>query len=72
MANNASLLKDKSCLLIAARPDHSGWIRDVIGNKETELLYIGLRKNIDIDIPNNVKFKILNTPELKEEIVLSL
>lgn len=47
-----SLLKEKS-VVIVARPDHSGWVRTIPDyiHPESELFYIGLEKNLDVDIP---------------------
>ena len=66
-------LKDKknNCLLVCARPDHSGWVSEVIKEATDEILYIGLKKNVTTDLGDSL-FKILRTPELKEEIVLSI
>ena len=47
-------LSDKLSIVIAARPDHSGWFAEVpeLIHEDSELLYIGLEKKLDIDIPD--------------------
>lgn len=46
------ILNEKS-IVIAARPDHSGWFESLPGliHPESELVYIGLERNLDRDIP---------------------
>jgi hypothetical protein len=50
--DSETVLKVKS-IVIAARPDHSGWFQLLpeFIHPESELIYIGLERNLDTDIP---------------------
>ena len=49
---SGALLREPA-VVIAARPDHSGWFEELPGllHEESELIYIGLERNLDRDIP---------------------
>jgi len=50
-----NILREDKSIVIAARPDHSGWFQklpDLI-HPESMLLYIGLERNLHIDIPDS-------------------
>lgn len=49
---SGKILGEKS-IVIAARPDHSGWFRQLPGliHPESQLIYIGLQRNLSTDIP---------------------
>ena len=63
---------DKPIVVVTARPDHSGWVNNIfdmlrIGD---EWLYLGLEKNIDIDI--SCDYQRVNAPNHPDiEVVLS-
>jgi hypothetical protein len=42
-------------VVVVARPDHSGWFAELAAmvSPESELIYIGLEKNLDLDIPEH-------------------
>jgi hypothetical protein len=49
----AAIVQNPGIVVVAARPDHSGWFEELIEmvSSEAELLYIGLEKNFNLDIP---------------------
>ncbi len=57
---SASFIKDAE-VVIVARPDHSGWFADLCNlvPDRAELIYIGLEKNLDIDIPDDCGLELL-------------
>lgn len=57
----ATLLQEIPAVVVAARPDHSGWISEVpfLINPESEFIYIGLPKNFDIDLGIDVACEVL-------------
>ncbi len=44
-------------VVVVARPDHSGWFSELADmiSPESELIYIGLEKNFDLDIPEHFR-----------------
>lgn len=48
------ILGEAKSIVIAARPDHSGWFQKLPGliHPKSTLLYIGLESNLHIDIPD--------------------
>ncbi len=51
-AEDWALLKDMAALVVVARPCHGGFVRSVIEamSPESELLYIGLERNVQADL----------------------
>jgi len=50
----------KDLLVVVCRPDHSGWVEEVMekcGQLGIEFIYVGLPKNVDVDIDSE-KFAI--------------
>ena len=72
-ASQCGIVKDNACLLISARPDHSGWVTNVPYqmHKDAELLYIGLPRNVENDLWT-LSFEEVETPEVEGHITLSL
>jgi hypothetical protein len=60
-AENVPLLKQSGLVVLVARPDHSGWLRDIFPliHKESEFIYIGLEENLHLDIPRHVELECL-------------
>lgn len=58
---DASMLKTTAGVVVAARPDHSGWIHDVPDfiHPDSEFVYIGLEKNFEIDLLDEWKTEVL-------------
>jgi len=57
-----TLVRGPGIVVVVARPDHSGWfahLADMV-SPESELIYIGLEKNLDLDIPEH----LLRSPAL--------
>jgi hypothetical protein len=54
-AQRVSLLREPDKLIVVARPDHSGWVSDLtyMIHPDSELIYIGLDKNLEIDLPRS-------------------
>lgn len=52
-----SLVSRPGFVVVAARPDHSGWFTRMIKqvHPKSELIYIGLDDNIHLDIPDEVE-----------------
>lgn len=50
-----TLVRNPGIVVVAARPDHSGWFADLaeMVSPESELIYIGLEENFDLDIPEH-------------------
>ena len=50
--HECGIIKSTPALVFAARPNHSGWFQDLIDmvHPDSELLYIGLEKNLVIDV----------------------
>ena len=51
----ANVLAEDVSIVMAARPDHSGWFKKLLDliHPESTLLYIGLERNLHIDIPDS-------------------
>lgn len=49
---DAQVILQVPSIVVAARPDHSGWVGDVpdLIHKDSKFIYIGLEKNIQIDL----------------------
>jgi hypothetical protein len=50
-----TLVQNPGIVVVVARPDHSGWFAELADmvSPESELIYIGLDKNYDLDIPEH-------------------
>lgn len=61
-------IKDKECLILIARPDHSGWVSWVAHNAhpKSEILYISKPSNCEVDL-EGWKLIQLETPPCNEE-----
>ncbi len=72
-ASRCHMLTEHPCLLIAARPDHSGWVTNVPFqmHKDAELLYIGLQRNVENDL-HSLSFREVETPDVNGHVTLSL
>jgi hypothetical protein len=57
----SEIVLNKKSVVIAARPDHSGWFELLpsLIHHESELIYIGLERNLDRDIPDHWSLDIL-------------
>jgi len=53
--SRAHLVRSPGIVVVVARPDHSGWFSELVHmvSPESELIYIGLEKNFDLDIPEH-------------------
>ena len=51
-----AVVRDPGIVVVVARPDHSGWFAELaeMVSPESELIYIGLRENFDLDIPEHL------------------
>lgn len=56
-----SVIRECPVVIVVARPDHSGWFRNLldIAHPQSRIIYIGLDKNLRIDIPDTVTLKTL-------------
>ena len=47
------LVRATATLIVVCRPDHSGWVRNIAAymHQQSVLLYVGLRRNVEIDLP---------------------
>jgi len=72
-ASECPIVKNTPALLIAARPDHSGWVTNVpyYMNSASELLYIGKRHNVSSDL-DGITYEKIETPEVDDHITLSV
>lgn len=65
-ADQLSIIKRQESLIVAARPDHSGWVSEIptYMYSDSQLLYLGLENNIKIDWPNidDIKYTIVEPP----------
>ncbi len=52
-----ALVQNPGIVVVVARPDHSGWFAELacMVSFESELIYIGLEKNFDLDIPEHFR-----------------
>jgi len=68
---NFSLARKPNILIVVARPDHSGWFGEMFDliHSSSEVLYIGLEKNLETDIPESANIVPLNSPGLKSDKV---
>lgn len=59
--HKCSMSKDQEALIVAARPDHSGWFRGIVNymHPDSELMYIGLTENIELDL-DGIEFVLHN------------
>lgn len=50
--HNCNLIREKPTVIIAARPDHGGWVGEIprYMHADSVLLYVGLRKNVKVDL----------------------
>ena len=50
-------VQNPGIVVVVARPDHSGWFSELADmiSPESELIYIGLEKNFDLDIPEHFR-----------------
>ena len=73
-ASQCGIVINHACLLIAARPDHSGWVTNVPFqmHQHAELLYIGLPRNVDNDLVGMLSFQEVDTPQIDGHVTLSL
>lgn len=57
------LLNQCPAIVVAARPDHSGWFEELpsLIHSDSELYYIGLEKNFDIDFDPEWNFDIVRS-----------
>lgn len=53
--DQVSLVRNPGIVIVAARPDHSGWFFELahLISPESELIYIGLERNFELDIPEH-------------------
>jgi hypothetical protein len=53
----AAAVRNPGIVVVVARPDHSGWFAELADmvSPESELIYIGLEKNFDLDIPEHFR-----------------
>ena len=67
---NASILKSTKGIVIAARPDHSGWFNnlDDLIHGESCIYYVGLEKNLNTDVSNEVELIKENVGEDGENL----
>lgn len=75
-AHECKMLKETQMLLVCARPSHDGWVEEIPSymNEASELLYIGLKKNIDVDFYDiqNMYSKFIDAPATdSHEVVIS-
>ena len=68
LGEESSLIQKDNALIVIARPCHSGFTEDVIArrNPKTELLYIGLPKNVKRDL-GSIKHNIILNSEVGDE-----
>jgi hypothetical protein len=73
-ASQCRIVTDHPCLLIAARPDHSGWVTNVPFqmHEDSELLYIGLPENVDNDLVGELSFEEVEAPNIEGHVTLSI
>lgn len=74
-AEQVSLIREPGHVVVAARPDHSGWFTALIReiHPESELIYIGLEDNVHVDIPDEIETEDLYTKAGADgEVVLRL
>ena len=52
--HRCSIVKSNPMLIVVCRPDHSGWVRNIVQymHAESVLLYVGLKQNVPIDLPD--------------------
>jgi hypothetical protein len=55
--SRADIVRNSGIVVVVARPDHSGWFAELADmvSPESELIYIGLEKNLDLDIPEHFR-----------------
>ena len=67
------IVRNPGIVVVVARPDHSGWFSDLADmvSPESELIYIGLEKNFDLDIPEHFRTdELYREAGLDGEVVL--
>ena len=67
------IVRNPGIVVVVARPDHSGWFSDLADmvSPESELIYIGLEKNLDLDIPEHFRTdELYREAGLDGEVVL--
>ena len=59
-------------LIVFARPCHSSFFQDTIRNagKDVEILYIGLKNNIEVDYPDYWMVQELEAPATAEDLAI--
>lgn len=71
-----ALLNNAEALILICRPCHSGFVQYCIENKhpDSELLYIGLEENFDIDGILDTKYEVINLKGSSEddEVIISI
>lgn len=72
MAQEVELLHTHPSLIVMARPDHSGWVRDVVevAHVQSQILYITKPENVEreVDLPKKWLTRV-RAPKCQEEEV---
>lgn len=70
----ANFLSEKPSIVVVARPDHSGWVQTIPDyiHPESQLIYIGLSQNFNLDFDWNFKVLYNNAGHDGEKVILKV